>query len=188
MMRSLTCLWLLLLLLVAFHTNAEAETLASGDGFSITSEYVDAQKAFFSRMGFQSDDVEHLKAALKMRLFALEGLSMGIIDRLPEDATLPRERAVQQYNEIFEKVVAHLIETYPIPEDAIHSYYMAYPDKFLKRLDTPKENIRQEDVMPLDDTLKKWIHDKIARPRKAAIIDDEFERLKQKYHVVIEAQ
>jgi len=183
----LTRLWPLILVFLAIHSNAAARTLAFGDSFAITTEYIAAQKAFFSVLGFEADDSEHIKAALKMRLFALEGIEKGIIDKLPDETSSFRDQTVRQYNEIFRKVVEYLIETYPVPEDAIRSYYLSYPDKFLKRLDAPKTDIHQEDLLPLDDALKKWIHDKIALTKKVAIIDEAYERLKQKYHVVIEA-
>ena len=78
------------------------------------------------------------------------------------------------------------METYPVSEDAIQSYYLSYPDKFMINKEGAKEDGQKQEVSALDDGIKSFIRNKIVFSKKAVIIDDEFKRLKTKYHVIVE--
>ncbi len=162
-----------------------ADVIARGDGFVIDSSDIEEQKAFFSEKGFESTDAEHLNAVLKMRLFALEAKDSGLTSGLPEVTGPYKHETLQEYYSLFMIYNQHLLETYPVSEDAIQSYYLSYPEKFRLNKEGEKEDGQKQNVWVLDEGIKSWIRNKIVFSKKAAIIEDEFERLKTKYHVVM---
>lgn len=170
-----------------FNTPAMAGVLAHGDGVVITTEDIAPQKEYFYKQGFETSDAEHLKSVLKMRLFVLEAKATGIIDKMPEAIGPYQYQLIHEYNQQFLVYVNHLLKTYPVSDDAIRSYYLSNPDKFLLSSETLRPDfIKNDELLPLDDGVKRIIHNKIATARKVTIIANEFERLKTKYHVVIE--
>ncbi|MCX5880713.1 MAG: hypothetical protein NTU74_02575 [Deltaproteobacteria bacterium] len=171
---------------LVFNIPVMAEVVARGDGFVIDSSDVEALKAFFSEKGFESTDAEHLNSALKMRLFVLEARDSGLISSLPVTTGPYKYETVQEYYRLFLVYYQHLMETYPVSEDAIQSYYLSYPDKFMINKEGAKEDGQKQEVSALDDGIKSFIRNKIVFSKKAVIIDDEFKRLKTKYHVIVE--
>ncbi len=184
--RSFTFLFALLLLDLWGGVAATAGVLARGDGFVIDSGDVEAQKDYFLEKGFESTDQEHLNSVLKVRLFALEAKNSGLISSLPEATDTNKKETTQEYYRLFLLYYTHLMETYPVSEEAINSYYLSYPEKFLLNANGPKQDIKKQDLWALDADMKNWIRNKIVLSQKAVIIENEFERLKTKNHVVIE--
>jgi hypothetical protein len=183
--RSFTYFWVLLMVVLCWYMPAVAAVVARGDGFVIDSSDVEAQKAFFSEQGFESTDAEHLNSVLKIRLFVLEAKDSGLISSLPEATGPYKHETVQDYYRLSMVYYQHLMETYPVSEDAIQSYYLSYPEKFRLNQDA-KEDVPKREVWVLDDGIKSWIRNKIVFSKKAVIMESEFERLKTKYHVVID--
>lgn len=165
---------------------AFAAILARGDGFVVDSGDVEAQKDFYSEKGFESTDAEHLNAVIKSRLFAIEAKNSGLISSLPESTGPYKNETVQEYNRIFQLYYQHIMETYPVSDEAVLSYYLSYPEKFLQNKESPKDNIKKEDLWVLDGNIKSWIRNQIVLSKKPVIMEDEFKRLKAKYHVVYE--
>lgn len=163
-----------------------AKVLVRGDGFVIDSSDVEAQREYFSQKGFESTDAEHLNATLRMRLFAMEAKSSGLVDKLPEPTGPYNYEIVQEYNRLFRIYYQHLMETYLVSDDAVLSYYLSYPEKFLANKEGPKYNLKEEDMIPLDANIKSWIRSQIVLSKKPVIIQEEFDRLKKKYHVEVE--
>jgi hypothetical protein len=184
LIRSFTYLLVFLAVGLSFNMPVMADVIARGDGFVIDSSALEEQKAFFSEKGFESTDAEHLKSALKMRLFALEAKDSGLISSLPEATGPYKYETVQEYYRLFMAYYLHLMETYPVSEDAVLSYYLSYPEKFQK--EGKAEDGQMQDVQVLNEGIKSWIRNKIVSSQKAAIIEDEYERLKKKYHVVMD--
>jgi hypothetical protein len=165
---------------------AMAAVVARGDGFVIDSDDVEAQKAFFSEQGFESTDAEHVNSVLKIRLCVLEARESGLISSLPEAAAPYKYETVKEYYRLFLFYYQHLMETYPVSEDAINTYYLSYPEKFQINQEGVKENVQKQELWALDGGIKSWIRSKIISSKKVVIMEDEFERLKTKYHVVME--
>jgi hypothetical protein len=159
--------------------------VARGDGFVIDSADVEAQKAFFSEQGFESTDAEHLNSVLKIRLFVLEAKDSGLISSLPEAVGPYKYETVKEYYRLFLVYYQHLMETYPVSEDAVLSYYLSYPETFRLNQDA-KEDVQKQGVLALDAGIKSWIRNKIVFSKKVVIMESEFDRLKTKYHVVME--
>lgn len=166
--------------------SAMAVVLVRGDGFVVDSNDIEAQKEFSSQKGFETTEAEYLNAVLKTRLFVLEAKNSGLIDKLPEPSGPQKYGAAEEYNKLFMLYYQHLMETYPVADDAVLSYYLSYPEKFLKNAEGPKQNLSKDDLMPLDDTIKTWIRNQIVLSKKVVIVENEFDRLKTKYHVVYE--
>jgi hypothetical protein len=183
--RSFTYFWVLLMAGLCWYMPAVAAVVARGDGFVIDSSDVEAQKAFFSEQGFESTDAEHLNSVLKIRLFVLEAKDSGLISSLPEATGPYKHETVQDYYRLSMVYYQHLMETYPVSEDAIQSYYLSYPEKFRLNQDA-KEDVPKREVWVLDDGIKSLIRNKIVFSKKAVIMENEFVRLKTKYHVVID--
>lgn len=185
--RSFTYMMLIALAMIYCAKPAVAKVLAKGEGFEITTDDVENQKAFFKENGFESTDAEHLNAVLKMRLFALEAKANGLIQSLPEPSGPYKYEMVQRYNQIYQSYVIDLLSKYPVSDDAILSYYQSYPEKFrVGKENGSEKGDPAESEMKLDAGLKRWIRDQIVESKKVVIIQDEFERLKAKYHVEIE--
>ncbi len=163
-----------------------AAVMARGDGFIIDSSDIDAQKDFFSEKGFESTDVETLNSVLRIRLFVIEARNSGLIDNLPEVAGPQKYGLTEEYYRLFMLYYQHLMETYPVSEDAVLSYYLSYPEKFLKDKGIAKVKINKEDVWALDGNINGWIRNQIVVSKQIVIVDNEFQRLKAKYHVVVE--
>lgn len=183
--RSFTYFWVLLMAGLCWNMPAMAAVMARGDGFVIDSDDVEAQKAFFSEQGFESTDAEHLNSVIKIRLFVLEARDSGLISSLPGVTGPYKYETVQEFYRLSVVYYQHLMETYPVSEDAIQSYYLSYPEKFRLNKDA-KEDVQKQEVWVLDDGIKSWIRNKIVFSKKAVIMESEFERLKTKYHVVID--
>jgi len=184
--RSFTYFLALLMVGLCWNMSALAAVVARGDGFVIDSSDVEAQKAFFSEKGFESTDAEHINSVLKIRLCVLEAKDSGLISSLPEATGPYKHEAVQEYYRLFLIYYQHLMETYPVSEDAILSYYLSYPEKFRLNQEGVKEDVQKQEVWSLDAGIKSWIRSKIISSKEVVIIESEFERLKTKYHVVME--
>lgn len=186
LIRSFTTFLIILSVVLCISTKASAIVMARGDGFVIDSSDIDAQRAFFSEKGFESTDAEYLNSVLRVRLFVLEAKNSGLIDSLPESSGPQKYGETEEYYKYFLFYYQHLMETYPVSDDAVLSYYYSYPEKFLQNTEGPKEDIKKEDLVALDDSTKTWIRNQIVLSKKAVIVEDEFDRLKKKYHVVYE--
>lgn len=186
MIRSFTIFMVMLFVGLFSSTQAMAIVLARGDGFVIDSIDIESQKAFFSKKGFESTETEYLNSVLKVRLFVLEAKNSGLIDNLPESSGPKKYEATEEYYKLFQLYYQHLMETYPVGDDAVTSYYFSYPEKFLKNSNGPKEDIKKDDLLLLDNTIKTWIREQIVLSKKVVIVENEFDRLKIKYHVVYE--
>ena len=184
--RSFTYFVVLLMAGLCWYMPAVAAVVARGDGFVIDSSDVEAQKAFFSEKGFESTDAEHVNSVLKIRLCVLEAKDSGLISSLPEATGPYKHEAVQEYYRLFLIYYQHLMETYSVSEDAVLSYYLSYPEKFRLNQEGVREDVQKQEVWSLDAGIKSWIRSKIISSKQVVIIESEFERLKTKYHVVVE--
>jgi len=183
--RSFTYFLVLLMVGLIFNMPVMAGVVARGDGFVIDSADVEAQKAFFSEKGLESTDAEHVNSVLKIRLFVLEAKDSGFISS-PKEASGPyKYGAVQENYRLFQAYIVRLMETYPVSEDAVLSYYLSYPEKFRLDKDDVKVDGQKQDLWLLDAGTKSWIRNQIVNSKKVVIVESEFQRLKTKYHVVM---
>jgi hypothetical protein len=158
---------------------ADEIPVAIGDGFVVTKADVDELEAFTAAHNFASTGEEYRKAALKLRLFSMEAEALGLgSGESMQGQTL--QDSVKVMYDLYERYVDKLVEDYPVSDIAIKSYYLANPEKFRKPVAVAPES----EFYPLDKSLKKKIRLKIAAARKPVLVEQAFERLKEKYHVI----
>ena len=146
---------------------ADDTPVATGDGFVVTKGDVQELSSYVENVGFTSTPKQHIVVAVRTRVFAEEAKALGLdqtIAKAEEDKVVRMVRLSMSY-------IRNVLDYYYSPDDiVIESYYLAHPEQF-------------ED--PLDDTLKQKIGKIIAGANRMKIMTDEFERLKEKYHVRI---
>jgi hypothetical protein len=157
---------------------ADETPVAIGDGFVVTKADVDELKAFTAAHNFGSTEEEYRKAALKLRLFSMEAEALGLGSGERSQGQTLNDSFKVMYD-LYGRYVDKLVDDYPVSDIAIKSYYLANPEKFRKPVAVAPEN----EFYPLDEALKEKIRKKIAAARKPVLVEQAFERLKEKYHV-----
>jgi len=166
----------MMLVTVAF---AEGGIVAEGDGFVISQQDIADIQAYFSERGFESNEREYVSGALKLFLFAEEAAADGLAAK--PDASLSGKEKVERLYKLHKLYANHLIESYPLSKEAIESYFLAYPEKFVNSESLFDEDRKQ--VYAQDTEKKEWIRNKILAAKKSRLLENEFQRLKEKYHV-----
>ena len=146
---------------------ADDTPVATGDGFVVTMGDVHKLSSYVEKVGFTSTPKQHIVVAVRTRVFAEEAKALG----LDETITKTEEDKVVWLVRLSMRYVSNVLNNYYSPDDiVIESYYLAHPEQF---------------EGPLDDALKQEIGKIIAGTNRMKIMTDEFERLKEKYHVRI---
>jgi hypothetical protein len=116
-------------------------------------------------------------------LFAEEARAKGLFEKT--DAVLYGKEKIGRLYQLHKLYTSYLVESLPIDELAVESYYLAYPEKFgIKNESTFDKDNQQVNV--LDSEKKEWIWKKILAAKKTVLIENEFQRLKEKYHVKLQ--
>ncbi len=157
---------------------ADETPVAIGDGFVVTKADVDELKAFTAAHNFGSTEEEYRKAALKLRLFSMEAEALGLGSGARSQGQTLNDSVKVMYD-LYGRYVDKLVSDYSVSDIAIKSYYLANPEKFRKPVAVAPES----EFYPLDEALKEKIRQKIAAARKPVLVEEAFERLKEKYHV-----
>ena len=153
--------------------------VAEGDGFAISQQDLSDIQAYFSERGLNTNEREYVSGALKLFLFAEEAVAKGLAAK--SDAFLSGKEKVGRLYQLYRLNVNHLTENYTINEEAIESYYLAHPEKFtMSKAPFDKDN---NQVYALDNEIKEAIRKKILNAKQPRLIENEFLRLKEKYHV-----
>jgi hypothetical protein len=154
--------------------------VAVGDGFVVTKANVDELKAFTAAHHFGSTEEEYRNAALKLKLFSMEAEALGLGPGGGESGQGQSvNETVEVMYDLYGRYVNKLIKDCKVSDIAIKSYYLANPEKFRK----PTAVAPESEFYPLDDALKEKIKLKIASAKKPVLVEQAFERLKEKYHV-----
>jgi hypothetical protein len=158
--------------------SANETPVAVGDGFVLTKTDVDELKAFTATRNFGSTEEEYRKAALKLKLFSMEAEALGLgSGERSQGQTL--NDSVKVMYDLYGRYTDKLVDDYSVSAIAIKSYYLANPEKFRKPVAVAPES----EFYPLDEALKEKIRQKIATAKKPVLVEQAFERLKEKYHV-----
>jgi len=145
--------------------------VAVGDGFEVTQGDVEELISYTKLASFRSTEKQHIIAAVRIKVFAEEAKALGLgqageIGEKEKDAEA--EKTFGEQIKLSKRYIVKILQDYPVSDLVIESYYRGHPDTI------------QE---PLDEALKKRIRQKIVIAKRKAIIDQCFERLKEKYHV-----
>jgi hypothetical protein len=157
--------------------HANQAPVAVGDGFVLTQEDVNNLSAYAMSQNFGSTEVQHRQAALRIKLFSMEAVALGLTAKGSEG----KEDTVPGMLALAEKYMDKLMGDYPLSESAVKSYYLAHPEKFSRQTTT----LAEDKFLPLDDGLKEKIKLKIMMAKRKTLADQAFEDLKEKYHVRI---
>lgn len=168
-------------MLMAVSAMAKDDIVARGDGFDVSRQDLLDIQAYFSEKGFETNDREYIDGALKLFLFSEEAAAKGL--DAGSYAALSGKEKVGRLFQLHKLYASHFLEMQPVNNEAIESYYYAYPDKF-----TDKKSMLDKDrkqVYALDNEKREWIRHKILAAKKSRLLESEFQRLKEKYHVQI---
>lgn len=170
---------IILLIGVAFaEEKADDKLVAVGDGFKISQKHLKSIMEFSEKEDFGSTDQEHKNAIVRLFCFAYEAKQLGL-DKNP-DAKKIEEEPIGRLFVLQKLYMDMVIETYPVSDLAIESYYWAHPQYF----DAKKDDPINVELVPLTPELKKKIKMKIAEGKRAEMTFRMSDELKQKYHVV----
>ena len=145
--------------------------VAVGDGFEVTQGEVEELISYTKLASFRSTEEQHIMAAVRIKVFAEEAKALGL-DQAVETGEKEKDTEVEktfgEQIKLSKRYIVKVLQDYPVSDLVIESYYRGHPD-----------------TMPeaLDEALKKRIRHKIVIAKRKAIIDQCFERLKDKYHV-----
>jgi hypothetical protein len=146
----------------------EDKIMAEGQGLVVTESEINVLRDRFSSR-FQTTETEYCRALLRMKLFAKEAQVTGL-DKDPAFQAKLNQIILQELSNLY---VTSRLDSYPLSEEAIDSYYRSHPDEF-----GGTGNLR-----PLDDQVKKAIKDKLMGIKRVQIVNEEMERLMEKYKV-----
>ncbi len=171
---------------------AKDRVLASGKGFEVTQEFVQDVREFYEQRGLRTTQEEILKAALRIKLFALESQEQGLIAEIPAGAS---KQTISELVGIYERYIWQEMLEYPLADKVVESYYRAYPYQFL-RDNEQKDNhsgvarssgaVDEEALMPLDQELHDKIRMRIVQAKRREIVASSFKQLQEKYQVQYE--
>lgn len=177
------------LLLQSGQALAKDKVLASGKGFEVTQEFVQGVRSFYEQRGFSTTRQEILKAALRLKLFALESKEKGLIPEIPKGAS---DQSISELVRIYEGYIWQEMLDYPLESKVVESYYHSYPYKFLREQDSQGHQsaagqlqgaVDEEDLRPLDQELQDKIRMHIVKAKRRQIVTSRFEQLQEKYQV-----
>ena len=145
--------------------------VAVGDGFEVTQGEVEELISYTKLASFRSTEEQHIMAAVRIKVFAEEAKALGL-DQAVETGEKEKDTEVEntfgEQIKLSKRYIVKVLQDYSVSNLVIESYYRSHPDTI------------QE---PLDEALKKRIRHKIVIAKRKAIIDQCFERLREKYHV-----
>ncbi len=172
------CFFTLMFVMAAFisvgFAGEESVIVWKGKGIVVTQKDVTELIDFFKPV-FTSTDEEYLSAALKLKLYATEARLLG----LGKDRD-SGEDTVSQLNELQKLYSAMILDTYPVSDLAVESYYWSHPKVFqLKK----GEQASFPELMPLDDNIKERIRQAIRNAKSSELLSKAFEELKKKYEI-----
>ena len=145
--------------------------VAVGDGFEVTQGEVEELISYTKLASFRSTEEQHIMAAVRIKVFAEEAKALGLgqaVQTGEKEKDTEVEKTFGEQIKLSKRYIVKVLQDYPVSDLVIESYYQSHPDTI------------QE---PLDEALKKRIRHKIVIAKRKAIIDQCFERLKEKYHV-----
>ena len=145
--------------------------VAVGDGFSVTQGEVEELISYTKLASFRSTEEQHIMAAVRIKLFAEEAKALGLgqaVQTGEKEKDTELKKTFGEQIKLSKRYIVKVLQDYPVSDLVIKSYYRGHPDTI------------QE---PLDEALEKRIRQKIVIAKRKAIIDQCFERLKDKYHV-----
>jgi len=153
---------------------------------------------YLEKTGQHAELDELIRAAVERWLFAREVVRLGLTRHLSQDALQdlpedPGEMAAWQVDLMRDMYMTHLVMEEPVPEEAILSYYMVFPNRFViadesgeikedesenrgSSLDTEPEIIPYSEV-------RQHIHRILVHGKLPQIRRDAFTRLMDKYNV-----
>jgi hypothetical protein len=179
------------MLVVLVPATAGGTVVATGDDLVVYSKDIDILKDVYSQSGFETTPKEYLDAMLKIRLFAREAQALklggplvaGVDGSLSTQAEMTTA-SLKKLFEFYALYVKYIYDQYPVSDAAIESYYLAFPEKTTKSGDAP---LTYEFFRPntLDDELKQIIRGRLLQNKKPGLLENEFERLSQKYHLKV---
>ena len=146
----------------------EDKILAEGEGLVVREGEVGVLKERFASR-FQTTETEYCRALLRMKLFAKEAQATGL-DKEPAFQAKLDQMVLQELSNLY---VTSRLDSYPLSDEAIETYYRSHPDEF-----GGKDNLKT-----LDDQLKKAIKEKIMGIKRAQMVNEEMDRLMEKYKV-----
>ena len=145
--------------------------VAVGDGFEVTQGEVEELISYTKLASFRSTEEQHIMAAVRIKVFAEEAKALGLgqaVETGEKEKDTEVEKTFGEQIKLSKRYIVKVLQDYPVSDLVIESYYQSHPDTI------------QE---PLDEALKKRIRHKIVIAKRKAIIDQCFERLREKYHV-----
>jgi len=159
--------------------SSDVEVLAVGDGFELTQNDVEAIKIFYEKTHIRTTDKEYQKTTLRIKLFAKEATALGLnqeIDVPPEgkDSTVYLLKLQSVYTK-------HVLESYPVSDVVIESYYRTFPYRF--RTGPDEKPVSKESPVPMNSEIKKMAREFVVEAIKKRIESEAEEKLKEKYHV-----
>jgi hypothetical protein len=165
--------------------------VATGDDLVVYSQDIDVMKEVYGSTGFETTSKEYINAMLKVRLFAKEALALKLGDQLTADEVGAQPLQLKMTKDHFKKLVQlyglyvnYIYDHYPVSDEAIESYYLAFPEKTARNGET---NLAGDFFRPdtLDAEKKKMIRDRLIQNKKPELLANEFIRLCEKYHVKV---
>ena len=160
---------------------ASDDVVAEGDGFVITRNDIAAEQTYCSERGFETTQKEYVNGAVKIWLFSKEAVAKGLVGEV--DPSLDGVDKIERLHRLEKLYVNYLLESYPLSDQAIESYYYAYPEKFGIGIKDSITGERNLDAGELDQAKKDWIRRKILSTKEMPMSENELQRLKDKYHV-----
>ena len=173
--------------------------VAVGDGFRVTESDVAELTEFASKKKIRTTDEEYRRGAVKLRLFALEAKNMGLVDSKDAVSSFSGDdMSVEEMMKCQGKYFYFLYEGANVSDSAVRSYYLSHPKTFRKEEEKKeggnedsiqaKESssdtfVGKEDMMPLDEKIKKRIRLTLVKANWAEIEENAYKDLVAKYHV-----
>ncbi len=157
--------------------------IAVGDGFELTQDDVALLREYYEKTSVRTTEDEYKKAALKIKLFAKEATVLG----LDKDVEVPSvgKQSVEFQLKLQAFYIKHVMESYPVSDLAIESYYRTFQERFA----TDAEPTLGMSIAPMDAEIKKKVRAVIVDAQKKRILSEAEDRLKIRYRVkVIEKQ
>ncbi len=170
----------------------EDRVVARGKDFVMTQDFVRAIENYYAKQGHYTRWEFLVDASLRVKLFANEELSI-ISAQLPDDMEYGPDYASRMVK-LSEDYIFRLISAHPVDDRTVLSYYRSYPEKFLENGQSPRtpfqvtridEPLDPDKIAPLSDELAGLIRLRIGANNRREIVNEELERLKEKYGVEI---
>ncbi len=156
---------------------SDGETLlAIGDGVKVTASDMEEMRTHFESNRIFLKPEKYQVAALEMKLYAKEASELNLDSSVTYDKSQDDFEREKNLATIY---LDHLIQTYPLEELIIESYYRAHPQKF----EQWNESAQAYEAKPIDDEVRQKIREIILAPKKRKIQQDEYQRLVEKYNV-----